>query len=120
LYKINNLYNMKTKILIITFFVIFVGIKTNYAENDSVAFKHSIVNKIVYPDFAMKDKLTADVWVKFTVSETGKIVVDQINSVDVLFLDYVKTEIQKLEIDAESELIGRTYYYKFSFKFQPE
>ncbi len=111
---------MKTKIIFITLFLIIMGIKSNYAENDSVAFKHSIVNKIVYPEFAMKDKLTADVWVKFNISENGKVIVDQINCVDVLFLDYVKTELQKLKIDDESELVGKTFYYKFTFKYQSE
>lgn len=111
---------MKIKIIFIGLIILFSGIKSIYAENDSLAFKHSIINKIVYPEFAMKEKLAADVWVKFTVSESGKVIVDQINCVDVLFLDYVKTELQKIVIDSESELVGKTFLYKFTFKYQSE
>ncbi len=109
---------MKTKLIFFTIIIVIISLKVTFAESDSLEFKKSIVNKIIYPEFAMKDKLAADVWVKFTVNENGKIIVDQINCVDVVFLDYVKTELQQIFIDKESDLIGKTFYYKFTFKYQ--
>lgn len=109
---------MKAKIAYIVLVILILSIKVNYAGNDSLSFKQSIVNKITYPEFAMKDKLEAEVWVQFSIENNGQVVVNLINSVDVLFLEYVKSELQKLVIDSESELKGKTYFYKFTFKYQ--
>ncbi len=111
---------MKTKISIILFFVALFSFGNLYAKNDSLEFKQTIINKIKYPEFAMKDKLEADVWVKLTVNDIGKINIDQINCVDVLFLDYVKEEIQKIKIDLNNEFVNKPFYYRFTFKYQQE
>lgn len=111
---------MKTKISIILFFIALFSFGNIYAKNDSLEFKQSIINKITYPEFAMKEKLEADVWVKLTINDKGRINIDQINCVDVLFLDYVKEELQKIEFDLKSEFVNKTFYYKFTFKFQQD
>lgn len=111
---------MKTKILFIAMLLVIICMKSIYAESDSVNFKKSIVSRITYPEFAMKDQLSAEVRVKLIVNDDGKIFVDQINCVDVLFLDYVKSELQKLRFEKESDLIGKTFYYKFTFKYQQD
>ncbi len=108
---------MKTKILTFLLFCL-LGSFNLIAGNDEVNFKQTVISKITYPDFAKAEKLEADVYVSFTVNKNGEITVNQANALYPDFMDYVKTELKKIKVNTENEVIGKTYFYKFTFKYQ--
>ncbi len=108
---------MKIKILALVVILLAGSIVTK-AGNDELSFKQTIVSKIQYPEFAKDQKLEADVWVSFTVNENGEITVNQTNSIDPDLMDYVKAELKKIRVNTDNEVIGKTFMYRFTFKYQ--
>ena len=108
---------MKIKILALVVILLAGSIVTK-AGNDELSFKQTIVSKIQYPEFAKDQKLEADVWVSFTVKENGEITVNQTNSIDPDLMDYVKAELKKIRVNTDNEVIGKTFMYRFTFKYQ--
>lgn len=108
---------MKTKILALLFVFLF-GSFALKAGNDELSFKQTVASKIQYPEFAKDQKLEADVYVSFTVNEDGEININQTNSICNELMDYVKDELKKIKVDSESEVVGKTFYYRFTFKYQ--
>lgn len=108
---------MKIKILALVVILLAGSIVTK-AGNDELSFKQTIVSKIQYPEFAKEQKLEADVWVSFTVNENGEITVNQTNSIDPDLMDYVKAELKKIKVNTDNEVIGKTFMYRFTFKYQ--
>lgn len=108
---------MKIKILALVVILLAGSIVTK-AGNDELSFKQTIVSKIQYPEFAKEQKLEADVWVSFTVNENGEITVNQTNSIDPDLMDYVKAELKKIRVNTDNEVIGKTFMYRFTFKYQ--
>ena len=108
---------MKTKILglLICFFI---GSLTLQAGNDELNFKQNVITQVKYPEFAKDQRLEADVYVSFSVTEAGDITINQTNSISPDFMDYVKSELKKIKVNADYEVIGKTFYFKFSFKYQ--
>jgi len=108
---------MKTKIVAFLF-IFLLGSISLKAGNDELSFKQTVVSQIKYPDFAKADKLDADVYISFTVNNNGEVIVNQINSISPDLMDYVKTELKKIKVETDNEVIGKTYNYKFIFKYQ--
>ncbi len=108
---------MKTKVLAILFIFLLVSVALK-AENDELSFKQTVATQIKYPDFAKDQKLEADVYVSISINENGEIIVNQSNSISQEFMDYVKTELQKIKVSTDNEVIGKTFYFKFIFKYQ--
>ena len=107
---------MKTKILAMLALIL-ISI-SSYAGNDELNFKQTVVAQIKYPEFAKAEKLQADVYVSFTVTEKGEININLTNSINPDFMDYVKTELKKINVATDNEVIGKTFNFKFSFKYQ--
>ncbi|MFZ4411794.1 MAG: hypothetical protein ACOYOV_01830 [Bacteroidales bacterium] len=108
---------MKTKFLAILFIFLLVSVALK-AENDELSFKQTVATQIKYPDFAKDQKLEADVYISISINENGEIIVNQSNSISQEFMDYVKTELQKIKVNTDNEVIGKTFYFKFIFKYQ--
>lgn len=88
------------------------------AGNDELSFKETIISKIKYPEFARDQKLEADVYVSLTVADNGEIHVNQTNSINYDLMEYVKTELAKIKVNLDNEVIGKTFYYRITFKYQ--
>ena len=108
---------MKIKILALVI-VFLTGSFVLKAGNEELNFKQTVISTIKYPEFAKEKKLEADVYVSFTVSENGDIVINQANSVDSELMAYVKEELKKIKVNSENEVTGKTYYFRFTFKYQ--
>jgi len=108
---------MKTKIFTLLC-IILIGSFTLKAGNDELSFKQTVISQIKYPDFAKTEKLEADVYVSFSVTATGEIMVNQTNSISPDLMDYVKAELKKIKVNTDNEVIGKTFYFKFTFKYQ--
>lgn len=108
---------MKIKILALVV-ILLAGSLVTKAGNDELSFKQTVITKIQYPEFAKEQKLEADVWVSFTVTENGDIVVNQTNSIEPDLMDYVKAELKKIKVNSDNEVIGKTFVYRFTFKYQ--
>lgn len=108
---------MKIKILALVV-ILLAGSLVTKAGNDELSFKQTVITKIQYPEFAKEQKLEADVWVSFTVTENGEIVVNQTNSIEPDLMDYVKAELKKIKVNSDNEVIGKTFVYRFTFKYQ--
>ncbi|MFZ4401230.1 MAG: hypothetical protein ACOYO1_14425 [Bacteroidales bacterium] len=107
---------MKTKILAMLALLL-ISI-SSFAGNDELNFKQSVITQIKYPEFAKTLRLEADVYISFTVNERGEIEVTQCNSISSELMDYVKKELKKINVNTDNEVIGKTFYFKFSFKYQ--
>ncbi|MCX6232079.1 MAG: hypothetical protein NTZ33_11100 [Bacteroidetes bacterium] len=108
---------MKTKLLIVLA-IFFFGCFSLRAGNDELSFKQTVVSKIVYPEFAKNQKLDADVFISLTVNEEGEIIINQSNSLNADLMEYVKTELKKIKVEKDNPVIGKTYIYKFVFKYE--
>jgi hypothetical protein len=108
---------MKIKILALVV-ILLAGSLVTKAGNDELSFKQTVITKIQYPEFAKEQKLEADVWVSFTVTENGEITVNQTNSIEPDLMDYVKAELKKIKVNSDNEVIGKTFVYRFTFKYQ--
>lgn len=108
---------MKIKVLALVI-VLLTGSFVLKAGNEELSFKQTVISKIQYPEFAKEQKLEADVYVSFTVAKTGEIIVNQTNSISPDLMDYVKTELKKIRVDESNEVVGKTFLYRFTFKYQ--
>lgn len=109
-------------IKIITAAVVIVMISTfsSFAKDNKTTVKSNlkkeISKQISYPEMAIETKKEGTVFVQFTVSEDGKLLVNQMNYLDVTFGDYVKQRLSKIKIDKNDPEIGSTHTMKFDFK----
>ncbi len=108
---------MKIKYLALAI-IFLLGSFSLKAGNDKLSLKETVISKIKYPEFARDQKLEADVYVSLTVADNGEIIVNQTNSVNPELMEYVKTELAKIKVNLDNEVIGKTFYYRITFKFQ--
>ena len=106
---------MKTTVLAI--FLVLSSITASKASNhiDSVGLKDQLEEVIELPKFAPKKEFAETVYVSFEVVKNGKLKVLEMNVSNEKFGNYVKTQLEKIEIEAGDDKIGRVYNYKFSF-----
>ncbi|MCF8331199.1 MAG: energy transducer TonB [Bacteroidales bacterium] len=78
-----------------------------YADEDKNLVKQTVRQQIDYPEFAIEENLEGTVWVEFTVNESGKIKVGQINSACIPLKNYVLNKLEGMEafklVDASKE-----------------
>lgn len=108
---------MKTKILVLVTLILMINLSLK-AGKDELEFKQNLISQIKYPKFAEEKELEADVFISLTVNEKGEIVVNQMNSLYPEFMEYIKEELKMIKVSNNNEVIGKTYYFKFSFKYQ--
>ena len=115
---------MKTKRTITVLIVLILTVfSINFASANSGVIKPeknmNIVNalqSIKYPQFAKNDNINADVLVSFNVSDSGKIVLEQINSSSPVLMQYVKEQLQNLNVNSNSVETNKNYNFRLRFK----
>jgi hypothetical protein len=112
---------MKLKILLTTIFFAsatlsfafssFTGI--TYSKSDIV--KNSLEQLIVFPNEAIEMDMNGIVVVDFTLMPNGKARINAINYSDKEFKEQVIKKLNKLSKDADDEIIGKSFIYRFVF-----
>lgn len=106
------------KIYVLIMMLIFSFSSTLFAGNGESVFRKKISNKISYPE-NVKEKVETEVYVEFTVQETGEIVIDNISSESEEINAAIAEQILKLEVKpTDTDVIGKTFRYKFYLKVQ--
>lgn len=112
---------MKTKILFIAFFlassVLCLGANVNtgliYSKSDAVT--NSLEQIITFPEEAIEMHIDGIVVVDFTIMPGEEARINAINYSDIEFKKHVVKQLNKLNQEAESDLVGKTFIYKFKF-----
>lgn len=90
----------------------------SFAGNGEQVFRQKVSKHIKYPELK-GEKVETEVYVQFTVSESGEIVIDTIASASDEINRAIAQQIRDLKVDAtDSEVIGKTFYYRFLLKVQ--
>jgi hypothetical protein len=90
----------------------------SFAGNGEQVFRKRVSKQIKYPELK-GEKVETEVYVQFTVSESGEIVIDKIDSASDEINEAIAQQIKDLKVDAtDSEVIGKTFYYRFLLKVQ--
>ena len=84
--------------------------------NQKSSLKKVLAKEISYPEFAIETEKEGAVFVQFTISDEGKIIIENMNYEDVTLGDYVKEQLSKVVIDNTDTAIGSTHAMKFDFK----
>ena len=91
---------------------------TTFAGNGEQLFKRKVRSKIFYPE-VKGEKVETEVYVQFTVQETGKIVIDSISSANEEINAKIARQIESIKVGAlEKDVLGKTFYYRFLLKVQ--
>lgn len=101
-------------ILIMTGFT--VNAKDCSKINQKNELKTMLAKHIKYPAFATKNHEEGSVLVQFTVTEEGKIEVNNMNYFNAELGKYVKECLGKIVINKDDISIGKTKAIKFDFK----
>jgi TonB family protein len=111
---------MKKGILLIATAILmsvnFAFANTTSDEEKESNVKKAIKQEVVYPEFAIEEKLEGEVLVSFTVNKDGKIDVLRTNSVYKELEGYVIEKMKTMTVNADDAEIGKTYNMKISFK----
>jgi hypothetical protein len=76
-----------------------------------------IKKHVSYPAYAQENNMTGFVVVAFKVGNDGKIVINQINSNQFYFQDYVINKLKELVLkDPKNYQDNNQYYYRFDFQ----
>lgn len=108
---------MKTKTLFLALSFLLAG-ATSFAGNGEQLFKKKINSHIQYPE-VKGEKMDTEVYVQFTVQESGAIVIDSISSGSAEISAAISEQIKALNVNpADKDVIGKTFYYRFLLKVQ--
>ncbi|NVN94434.1 MAG: hypothetical protein HXX18_04015 [Bacteroidetes bacterium] len=113
---------MKTiKIISIAIIITMISGFTTFAkDNSKIAQKNELKSilskKVQYPSFASENLKEGTVLVQFTVNEEGKIVIKEMNYLDVELGEYVKECLGKVVVGKDDISVGKTQAIKFDFK----
>ncbi len=110
------------KIITAAVLIVMISTLSSFAKDTKTTVKSNlkkeISKQISYPELAIETAKEGTVYVQFTVNEEGKLVVNQMNYLDVTFGDYVKQRLSKIQIDSNDPAIGSTHSMKFDFKLK--
>ena len=113
--KKNKVMKLQTIILAVSFLLIGA---TSFAGNGESIFRKKVNSKIKYPE-NVSQKVDAEVYVQFTVLESGEIHIDSISSVSEEINEGIAEQIKALKVNASNtDVIGKTFRYKFLMKVQ--
>ena len=113
---------MKTvKIISIAILIIMVSgfvsfAKDNKKEIQKSELKTVLEKAVTFPDFAIDQDQESTVLVQFTITEEGKVSIQNMNYLDVKLGDYVKECLQKVVIAKDDASVGKTHIFKINFK----
>jgi hypothetical protein len=108
---------MKTTTLITLFSFLFLA-APSHAGNGVQLFKKKVTAQIKYPE-QVSEKVETEVYVQFTVQESGEIVIDSISSESEEINAAIARQLTELKVNSsDKEVIGKTFYYRFLLKVQ--
>jgi len=108
---------MKLQTIILAVSFLLIG-ATSFAGNGESVFRKKVNSKIKYPE-NITQKVDAEVYVQFTVLESGEIHIDSISSVSEEINEGIADQIKALKVNASNtDVIGKTFRYKFLMKVQ--
>ncbi len=108
---------MKLQTLILAVSFLLIG-ATSFAGNGESVFRKKVNSKIKYPEH-VSQKVDAEVYVQFTVLQSGEIQIDSISSVSEEINNSIAEQIKALKVSAsDKDVIGKTFRYKFLMKVQ--
>jgi len=108
---------MKTKLVLLALSILGVGTQV-FAGNGEQLFKKKVNNHISYPTLKGED-VNAEVFVQFTVSEAGELVIDSISSESEEINAAIVKQLSRIKVDeCDAEVIGKTFKYRFVLKVQ--
>ena len=106
---------MKQYILIGLFLSLSVLALANSSDGEGSDLKKEIKRTINYPEFAKETKLHGLVMVHFVVNSNGSIEVKEINASDSGLANYVKAQLELIEmVERKSE---GDHFVKFRFRY---
>jgi hypothetical protein len=108
---------MKTTVILTLFSFLWLS-TPSFAGNGETLFKKKVNSKIKYPEQISK-KVETEVYVQFSVTEAGEIVIDSISSESEEINTAIAEQLKELKVSAEDkDVIGKTFYYRFLLKVQ--
>jgi hypothetical protein len=72
--------------------------------------------QVVYPAYAQENNITGFVVVAFEVDNDGKIIIEQINSNQNYFQEYVVNKLKEVVLKNPQNYQGNTHYFRFDFQ----
>jgi hypothetical protein len=106
---------MKTKLIIVLFWAFSFNQLFANGKSPSSPVLNKQLKKMDYPDFGRESKLEGMVLVEFTITETGAVNINAINSSDENLESYVRQKLESLQIN-DLRAQG-THHVKFNFKY---
>ncbi|ASS50056.1 MAG: hypothetical protein A3D31_10820 [Candidatus Fluviicola riflensis] len=115
--KLKKIKVMKLQTIILAVSFLLVG-ATSFAGNGESVFRKKVNSKIKYPE-NVSQKVDVEVYVQFTVLESGEIQIDSISSESEEINKSIADQIKALKVSASNtDVIGKTFRYKFLMKVQ--
>lgn len=106
------------KIYAIILMLIFFFASSAFAGNGETLFRKKVSNKIAYPE-QVSEKVETEVFVEFTVKNSGEIVIDSISSENEEINAAIADQIRQLDVKpTDTDVIGKTFRYRFVLKVQ--
>lgn len=107
---------LKQIALLIFTAIALISAETTFATSPtSDKLERALRKEIRYPEFAKSEQLFGLVLVEFEVLPSGKVQVNKINTSHENLGAYVKSELEKIQVEDLNE-IGK-HYVKFKFRF---
>ena len=107
---------MNAKLFTLAMIIGLLSFTTAHADEDDTAMlKQTVKQAIEYPEFAVEENLEGTVWVEFSLTEDGKIKVEQLNSDCIPLKNYVLEELDGM--DASKFVDAKKEKYQMHFDF---
>jgi len=114
---------MKTKLImksVSIFMILILAATVSFASasprKSTSDLKTVIKNSVTYPEFAKENQMSGFVVVAFSLDNSGKITINEINTNSIYFQLYVENKLNEIRIENPEMYIGKTYYYRFDFE----
>lgn len=114
---------MKTKLIkksVSVFMILILAATVSFASasprKSTSDLKTVIKNSVTYPSFAKENQMSGFVVVSFSLDNTGKITINEINTNSTYFQLYVENKLNEIRIENPETYTGKTYYYRFDFE----
>jgi hypothetical protein len=108
---------MKATVFITLFGFLFYT-APSFAGNGETVFRKKVSARVSYPE-QVSEKVETEVYVQFTVQESGEIVIDSISSESEEINAAIAKQLTELKVNSsDKEVIGKTFYYRFLLKVQ--
>lgn len=108
---------MKTQKWILALTLVLLS-TVSFAGNGERILKKKMNTMVKYPELAATEKSNTEAIVQFTVSETGYLVVGNIDCPNAEIAESFKRQIEKIHVKPEADIVGKTYTYRFVVEVQ--